>query len=712
MVNLQGTVPNSEALLLLILGSMVGAVIAFAIARFFRPSFLRSAEDRDMATLTTLFEDAIAAIEDGFVLYDAEDRMFIANEPFRRQFAPYPEAVTRGWTYERQIRYLAEQGFIPGITGKDNIEQFAADMLAKRQSEFGVVKVFKTHDGRWLRQRDKKTAAGNVVGLRTDITELKEKEEELEAARADAEAAARAKATFLANMSHEIRTPMNGIIGMAELLSGTSLDDDQQMYTQTVIDSCSALLTIVNDILDFSKVEEGMMSIRDEPFDVQECLYNVAALLAPSAAKKGLEVCTDIPHNMASWFRGDSGRLRQILINLLGNAIKFTSEGYVVIELAPQSDARGIVLRVRDTGIGIPEEKLATVFSAFEQVDNDSTRQYNGTGLGLAISRRLVDLMGGQIQLQSSPGKGSEFTITLPLEECSPPKSSNGPKLLSVAPAGLRVLIVDDLQLNRLILERNLSAWGVETVGVASGKAALALLKSEPDFDMAIFDFQMPAMDGMELARRVKDDPDIPGFPILLLSSVDRNFDKDTLQRHGFAAALMKPARFATIREAIHRVISEHSDHQPITGLAINKNAFENCRILVAEDNRTNQILITKILGQLGADVTVVETGREALDAFPNLGPDLILMDVFMPEMDGLEATCRIREHEVAHGLSPVPIIALTANSAQEDRDKCRGVGMTDFLSKPFRQKEIIDKISGHLAETTQTDLCRAASHR
>ncbi|KAJ54755.1 hypothetical protein ACMU_16710 [Actibacterium mucosum KCTC 23349] len=668
------------------LAFLSGACFVYGLRIMSRSDARKQAE---MARLNTLFEDAIAAIEDGFVLYDSDDRMFICNDPFRSQFAGAEQILRKGLTYEDQIRELAHSGVVPDIEGKE--DEFIAALMARRQSDFGVVRVFETNDGRWIRQRDKKTAAGNVVGLRTDVTELKRNEIMLEAAREQAEAAARAKAAFLANMSHEIRTPMNGIIGMAELLDETPLNDDQRMFTRTVIESCNALQAIVNDILDFSKVEAGKMEIRSEPFDLAECIHNVAALLAPNAADKGIEICTDIQTDASTWFLGDSGRIRQILINLVGNALKFTHEGFVLIRLQMDPETGTPRILVRDTGIGIPEDKQATIFSAFEQVDNESTRQFDGTGLGLAISHRLIRLMEGSIDVESKLNKGSDFTVQLPLPESDPVAGANfdAPGAL---PKGLNVLVVDDLEINRVILQRHLESWGATVVVAESGPVALDKLRDHTRFDLAFLDYQMPEMDGLTLRKRMLGMAEIADFPVVLLSSVEKNVAGADLVRDMFDAVLLKPARAEMLQSTMARLLSGGPGARPTQAItsAGQGASLTDVKILVAEDNRTNQLVISRILEGQGAEVQICENGAEAVEAFFANRPDMVLMDVSMPVMNGLEATRAIRGRETT---APVPIIALTANAMAEDRDQCLAAGMSDFLAKPMRKARALEVI-------------------
>ena len=675
---------------------VAGGALTVLVLKRFRPDFLETEAERKLGRLKVMFEDAIAAIDDGFVLYDEEDRMYICNEPFRRQFGKARTILDKGLTYEEQVERLAASGIVPGIEGKE--AEFVQSLMQKRHSEFGLTKVFQTHEGRWIRQRDKKTSAGNVVGLRTDVTELKERELELEEAQKQAEAAAKAKSAFLANMSHEIRTPMNGIMGMAELLEETDLDEEQRMCARTVVESSNALLSLVNDILDFSKAEAGKMTVTSAPFDVVDCIHGAATLLAPNAAEKKIEICLDIPENQHAWFLGDQGRLRQILINLLGNAVKFTETGFILIQLREKEADGGLEFRVRDTGIGIPEEKLGTIFDVFEQVNSGSTRRYDGAGLGLAISHKLITLMEGDIHVTSTEGEGSEFVFALPLPRCDAKREHREP-LSDDFPEGLRVLVVDDLEVNRVILQKSLGSWGAEVTLASSGKEALSILREGRSFDLAILDFQMPEMDGSTLLTLMREIPHASQFPVVLLSSVDVGLDTQKVIGLGFAANLMKTMRAHQMKQTLLRILLEHNADKTGPQADVGKSEFDlgALRILVAEDNRTNQLVIRKMLEKHGATVEICENGKKAVESYFQRQPDIVLMDVSMPEMNGHEATRIIREFEASTGKPAVPILALTANATVQDREQCLQCGMNDFLSKPVRKGVVLQKIEENL---------------
>ncbi|MBS1662859.1 MAG: response regulator [Bacteroidetes bacterium] len=533
------------------------------------------------------------------------------------------------------------------------------------------------------------------------LLERKRSEDELEAAyikaetaRKEAERANRAKSIFLATMSHEIRTPMNGVIGMASLLAETPLNEQQQAYTETISVCGETLLNVINDILDFSKIESGSMELEEEDFDLHLCIEHILDIFGARAAKTGIELLYQIERDVPIYIRGDDHRLRQILTNLIGNAMKFTEQGeiFIGVRLIETSLAGWLTLgfEVRDTGIGIPPEKMERLFKAFSQVDSSTTRKYGGTGLGLAISEQLVRLMGGTIGVESQPGAGSTFTFTI--------KTSAGVNkhpALSVdglsEHAGKRVLIVDDNHTNRTILKTQLEFWDLTPVLAASGVEALNLLSSDSKYDLILTDMQMPYMDGIRLSQSIRDR--YPELPIILLSSVGDEYKKNHTQL--FSAVMTKPIK----QQAMYRHIlstlqnrgrngSEGRSSQPrlpeelATSLPL--------KLLVAEDNQVNQQVILYILQKLGYTPTIVENGQQAIAAVTSTAYDIILMDLQMPEMDGLEATRYIRSARLTE--QPV-IIALTANAMEGDEDECLQAGMNDYISKPVKLEELVGKL-------------------
>ncbi len=631
---------------------------------------------------------AVEAIPDGFVLFDREERLLACNQRYRDIYTDSAPAMVPGARFEDILRYGLSKGQHLDAVGRE--EAWLSERLAQHRAGTGVWEQ-QLSDGRWIRAHDHATPDGGRVGLRVDVTREREREAALLTAREAAEAANRAKSAFLANMSHEIRTPMNGVVGMAELLCDTALTEEQRLFAETIRSSGEALLVIINDILDYSKIEAERLTLYPEPFDLERTIHEVAMLLQPRAREKGLDLIIDYDMFLPTRYVGDPGRLRQVLTNLVGNAVKFTDKGHVMIRVVGievELGATQLHVTVEDTGIGIAAEHLDHIFGEFNQVESASNRKFEGTGLGLAITQRLIERMNGAVWVDSEEGVGScfGFRLALPAAEDAVPVVSPG-KIN-------RALVVDDQFINRTILERQLMPCGITVVLCRSGVDALQVLDADTAFDVVITDHLMPDMDGLTLARRMQDRG--LTIPVVLLSS-NPTLARETMGDLELAAMLQKPILRADLYRRLRGLSGLEPDQPPdavpeVSAVVQAVPDLRPMRVLAAEDNRTNQLVFQKMVRDLTMELVFANNGREAVDMYQSFKPDMIFMDISMPEMDGREAATAIRALE--GGRSHIPIVALTAHAMDGDSESILAAGIDRYMTKPLRKAAILETLA------------------
>ncbi len=682
-----------------------------------------SVNARAMCDVAGAFHYFVGSLEDISERKHAEEALQAERHLLRTLIDNMPDyiyvkdAASRFLVANRHLAEVMGRKGPEDLIGKTDFEFFPKELAAAYYSDEQAV----IQSGHALVNHEERTsdAAGNerwllttkvplrnhagqvvgIVGMGHDITHRKEEEREAQKAREAAEAANRAKSEFLANMSHEIRTPLNGIVGMTDLALDTELTPEQKEYLDTVKLSADTLLTVINDILDFSKIEAGKIDLDVGDFDLCDALESALKTVAVRADEKGLELLCDVAPEVPEQVRGDSTRLRQVLLNLVGNAIKFTERGEVAVRVrveAVEGDKYLLAFTVADTGIGIPPEKQKLIFEPFSQADATTTRKYGGTGLGLTISMRLVEMMGGKIWVESEPGHGAQFHFTLRLGAAKA-KAARAAGISPEVARGIKVLVVDDNRTNRRILSGMLERWGVNPVSVEGGKEALVELslarEAGQPYEMVLTDMHMPLMDGLALIKRIRETPELAAATIIMLTSAGRPGDAQRCLELGAVAYLLKPIRQAELRAAMAKALLASGPEKAMRTIAPRspEDAREPAsvlRVLLAEDNAVNQRLAIRLLEKRGHHVVLAANGREALEAIERERVDLVLMDVQMPEMDGFEATAALRQKERSRG-THLPVIALTAHAMKGDRERCLAAGMDGYLAKPINPEEL-----------------------
>ncbi len=626
---------------------------------------------------------SIETVTDGFAFFDDTNQMLAANRAYLAIFDGM-DIVRPGVNYITILQLLTDEGIV-NTEGMPH-DEWRIMMGDRWLAPYPEPVTIRLWNDQYIKLIDRRGPGGDIVSLGLNITTTVVYEARLKEAREVAESANRAKSSFLANMSHEIRTPMNGVVGMADLLTDTGLNEEQRLYVDTIRNSGEALLTIINDVLDYSKIEAEKLTLHPEPFDMERCIHEVIMLLHHAAREKDVNLLLDYDLFLPTRFVGDPGRIRQVLTNLIGNAVKFTAEGHVLVRVtgvpADQGGMSQVNIAIEDTGIGIPEDKIDHIFGEFNQVENDRNRQFDGTGLGLAISKRLVALMEGKVWVTSEEGIGSCFGFSLQLEtaEQEVPYHPTIPKGVH------RVMVVDDVSADRLILERQMKMLGLSVISCQDGAAALEGL--DGTIDLVLTDHNMRDMDGLELAQEIRN----AGYkmPVILLSTNPGYADRDPARKY-LHALMQKPVPRRVLFSMLESLgPMAPSEHEPVAAPDSHPTATRLMRVLAAEDNKTNQLVLRKMLAHMTLDLQFANNGEEAVALYQSFAPDLIFMDISMPKMDGKDATRAIRALEKNSGAA-VPIVALTAHAMDDEETAIMAAGLNHYLTKPLR-KDALEK--------------------
>ncbi|MCY6381607.1 response regulator [Hoeflea prorocentri] len=670
-----------------------------------------------------LIFDAMNAMAQGVLVHTHEEILY-SNPQLADILEIPPELVRKGASFEKFIQFGIDRGDERKAPQSEIFDQATTEQVPDE----GELLERSTPGGKIIQISVKPGRGGKRVTTYSDVTQDRARERDLAEARSDALKAEQAKSEFLANMSHEIRTPMNGVMGMAELLAKTDLDAKQAMFTDVIIKSGASLLTIINDILDFSKIDAGRMELDPAPFNLAEAIEDVATLVSSRVAEKDLELIVRVDPELPQMLVGDVGRIRQIITNLVGNAVKFTDEGHVYVNATALKPAersthmQGLRIAVLDTGIGLPKEDLDRIFDKFSQVDASATRKHEGTGLGLSIASSLVRLLGGTLNVESVVGEGSTFWFEIDLPVHREEKATRVP----VDVTGSRVLIIDDNPVNRSILTEQIGSWKFDCAAASGGQKGIALMHAAIhrglSIDCVVLDYQMPDMCGSDVVHAMRTDPDLSDIPIIMLTSVDETKEGRSFSSLDIQAHLTKPARSSLLLETIVQVLQDNqsgdcrslqSPIDPTAEMAAAEIEVQrpvpqqnpvtlisdgNLDVLVCEDNDVNQMVFTQILNGMDYSFKIAGNGKEGLSLYKNLSPALILMDVSMPVMNGHEATRAIRQIEAETG-GHTPIIGVTAHAIKGDMEQCIEAGMDDYLSKPISPDALAEKIEHWMIE-------------